>query len=132
MGTSSVNPRWSAPELVRETASVSTYSDVWSFGMLCLEVLTGELPYATIKKDYTVMQKVGDGEPPDHPGRVAEQNGLSKQMWTVMQKCWNRKPEARFSMTEVKHALLGIRGLMKLPPLGMWDYYKLSTCILSD
>jgi son of sevenless-like protein len=125
MGTANnINPRWFAPELLQQTGPVSTYSDVWSFGMLCLEVLSGQPPYAKFNRDVAVLREVDNGRPPDHPGRIATQNGLSDQMWKVMQMCWNLKPEARPSITEVKNALLGIRGHIGLPQ-GMQGLYKL-------
>lgn len=46
--------RWSAPELIApeliglETAPASMESDSWSFGMLCLELLTGFPPFAQV------------------------------------------------------------------------------------
>lgn len=38
------NPRWSAPEVIRESA-VSTSSDVFSFGIVMWELLTWQQPY---------------------------------------------------------------------------------------
>jgi len=36
---------WTAPEILRDEES-SEASDVFSFGMILLEMITGELPYA--------------------------------------------------------------------------------------
>lgn len=38
------NPRWSAPEVIRES-SVSTSSDVFSFAIVMWELLTWQQPY---------------------------------------------------------------------------------------
>lgn len=117
--TNNTNPRWSAPELLRQTGPISTYSDVWSFGMLCLEVLSGRPPYANIDLDVAVSLKVYQGELPDHPGSIAMRNGLSMQLWKLMLECWNLKPDARPSITEVKNNLIGLKGLSK----GMWHSF---------
>jgi len=103
----SVNPRWFSPELLTESGPVSTHSDVWSFGMLCLEILSGDVPFADIKRDIAVLREIDNGVLPKHPGRVAISQGLSDAIWKVLQKCWGREPSTRPSITEVKNSLLG-------------------------
>jgi len=47
--------RWIAPELLKpeligsETAELSTQTDTWSFGMPCLELLTGSQPFFAVR-----------------------------------------------------------------------------------
>ena len=106
----SVNPRWFAPELLTESGPVSTHSDVWSFGMVCLEILSGDVPFADIKRDIAVLREIDKGVLPKHPGRVSTSQGLSDAIWQDLQKCWEREPTMRPSITEVKNSLLGIGG----------------------
>jgi serine/threonine protein kinase len=40
-------PNWAAPEVI-ELRSVSTKSDIWSFGCTVIELLTGKPPYGDI------------------------------------------------------------------------------------
>jgi son of sevenless-like protein len=103
----SVNPRWFSPELLTESGPVSTHSDVWSFGMLCLEILSGDVPFADIRRDIAVLREIDNGALPKHPGRDAISQGLSDAIWQVLQKCWEREPTMRPSITEVKNSLLG-------------------------
>ncbi|CAA7267623.1 unnamed protein product [Cyclocybe aegerita] len=107
----SMNSRWHAPELIGEVGQVSTYSDVWSFGMVCLEVLSGEAPFSDMKHDDKVRQALENGNLPERPGRIATSNGLSTEMWTLMCKCWHKRPESRPSISNVKASLLAIRGM---------------------
>jgi serine/threonine protein kinase len=61
MTTAPGSVRWSARELVQSDDSdtvLSTATDSWSFGMLSLEILTGEQPFAhvsTIKLFYLTL-----------------------------------------------------------------------------
>ena len=107
----SINPRWFSPELLQQTAPASTHSDVWSFGMVCLEILSGHQPFNNISRDIVVMREIDNGRIPERPGRVV---GLNDDVWALMRKCWTKKPEARPSIKEVKEKLLEIRGMSNL------------------
>ncbi|KAF8061461.1 hypothetical protein FPV67DRAFT_1509075 [Lyophyllum atratum] len=106
-----LNPRWFAPELFRQTDPLSPYSDVWSFAMVCLELMTGEQPFSRISRDIMVLRELDHGKLPERPGRQVTAQGLSDDLWSLMKKCWHKKPEARPSMTDVKERLADIRGL---------------------
>lgn len=106
--SASINPRWFAPELLQQTAPASTCSDVWSFGMVCLEILSGHQPFNNISRDIVVMREIDHGKTPERPGRVV---GLTDDVWALMRKCWTKKPDARPSIKEVKDKLLEIRGM---------------------
>jgi len=73
--------------------------------MLCLEVLTGDVPFSG-KSDDEVRRQLDQEKYPDHPG------GFSKELWDLMRRCWHKDPERRPSMTGVKAA---IRDIM-MPP----------------
>ncbi|KAG8748680.1 hypothetical protein FRC10_000071 [Ceratobasidium sp. 414] len=92
--------RWMAPELFEGDANlctVSTASDVWSFGMLCLEVLTGQPPYRQCRIDGQVIAKLISRILPERPERTEEmyERGLSDSMWLLMQRCWSWNPSSR-------------------------------------
>lgn len=120
-----INPRWFAPELLLKNGPLSTHSDVWSFGMFCLELLSGDQPYANIPRDVAVLREIDRGKLPERPGRLATGQGLTDEMWTLMKKCWNKNPGSRPSMTEIKTKLLQIRG-MTIP--GMPNFLLPSCC----
>ncbi|KAF5386738.1 hypothetical protein D9615_001785 [Tricholomella constricta] len=111
-----LNPRWFAPELLRQTDPSSPHSDVWSFAMVCLELMTGEQPFSRISRDITVLRELDQGKLPERPGRQVTAQGLSDDLWSLMKKCWHKKPEARPSMTIVKEKLAEIRGLPTASP----------------
>jgi serine/threonine protein kinase len=104
-----VNPRWFAPEIIGQSQSLSKPSDIWSFGMLALELMTGEQPYSYIRRDVTVSLAVTSGKLPEHPGHSAESNGLCTELWSTMQRCWQIRPEDRLSMTEIRLCLENIQ-----------------------
>ncbi|RDB23999.1 Serine/threonine-protein kinase STY17 [Hypsizygus marmoreus] len=107
----SVNPRWFAPELLRQTDPLSTHSDVWSFAMVCLELMTGEQPFSRISRDIIVLRELDQGKLPERPGRQITAQGLSDDLWVLMKKCWHKRPESRPSMTYVKEKLAELRGI---------------------
>jgi son of sevenless-like protein len=109
--TNNINPRWFAPELLQQHGHVSTHSDVWSFGMVCLELLSGEVPFSSIPRDIAVLRELDNGKLPKHPGRSATAQGLSDEIWALLQKCWQRKPESRPSIEEIKKSLMVLKGL---------------------
>ena len=93
--------RWLAPEQVT-SASVSApteKADIWSFGLLCLEVFTGKDPYHGLT-DIRVIALLNQGDHPEHPGSTAV--GLSPNMWDLMQSCWQIDPTQRPLMSEIQ------------------------------
>ncbi|CUA74960.1 Rap guanine nucleotide exchange factor [Rhizoctonia solani] len=98
--------RWMAPELFQvdtstSSSGVTSASDVWSFGMLCLEVLTGQPPfYPKHRIDGQVIATLIQGNLPERPEpqEAMYQRGLSDEMWKLMNRCWGWKPSARPEM----------------------------------
>jgi son of sevenless-like protein len=83
--------------------------------MVCLELITGEQPFSYISRDIIVMRELDQGKLPERPGRHVTAQGLSDDLWSLMKKCWHKKPDSRPSMTYVKEKLAGIRGLPSTP-----------------
>ena len=106
--------RWFAPERITSTSitSPTEKGDVWSFGSLCIEVLTGENPYNS-HADFYVPVLLHQGTPPADRGSTA--GDISPNMWGLMESCWQIAPVERPSMSEIE---LAIRGM--LPPRGEW------------
>ena len=96
--------RWLAPELI-EGQSPSKEADTYSYAMATLEMLTERRPYADIRRDAAVIHGIIYlGLVPSRPAddvRVC----LPDDLWSLMQRCWQRKYSARPSMTEVASAL---------------------------
>ena len=96
-----------APELIKPelvglpSMKPNKATDVWSFGMLCLEVLTGKPPFRNRPRSATVITDIIDGILPTRPPVEVPDRGLSDRLWYLMQHCWARKPEERPLMNVV-------------------------------
>ncbi|KAH9989790.1 kinase-like domain-containing protein [Russula vinacea] len=120
--------RWVSPERFTPAGvtSPTEKADIWSFGLLCLEVFTGKDPYHSYS-DHYVSYLLIKGTQPEHPGDAAVQVGLSQKMWDLMQSCWQCDTAQRPSMSEIQSMIrdmLPLRdphqqptGIMDLPVL---------------
>ena len=120
--TDSNTSRWSAPELMQPVliglskVFASTSTDVWSFGMLCLELMTGCQPYNDVDNDITVAINLSKWQLPPRPGPMVTEQGLTDDLWALMLKCWHKNPHQRPTMTEVKDKIKKIRDNFTVPP----------------
>ena len=101
--------RWLAPEMVdppNKAKSKPTMTpkpaDVFAFGMLAVEVLTGKVPFGNMKNK-SVAAQIANGKRPDKP-QDADQFGLTAEMWGFIQKCWAANPKKRPTIDEVVRA----------------------------
>lgn len=90
--------RWMSPELVAdENASYSAESDMWAYGCVLLEVLSGLLPYHDKRNDQAVIMAVAQGRHPARPHNVA----VAEDLWQIMLDCWRVDPHERPSVDTV-------------------------------
>jgi len=94
--------RWAAPELFEVPSAadapplqLSMESDIYSFGSIMLQVLSGNIPYHTIKRDDQVLYAIAKGMKPPRP----ETSNVTDKHWEFIQQCWssrqgNRRPLA--------------------------------------
>jgi len=103
--------RWCAPEVLGDekvSGIRPTYaSDVFSFGMVALEVFSGEAPFDGVS-DEEVVERIRSGERPSRPPG-AEELGLSDTLWETIQQCWDGSPELRPRMADVVNYMRKIR-----------------------
>ncbi|KAG9122556.1 hypothetical protein FRC07_001014 [Ceratobasidium sp. 392] len=98
--------RWMSPELFGGVEDqiqvlVTQESDVWAFGCLCLEILTGSLPWASIRSDTGVMQAILiQGRQPSLSPVVEETLGH------ILRHCWAYEPKDRPLMRDLGEVLL--------------------------
>jgi serine/threonine protein kinase len=99
--------RWLAPELVTESSYAPTTraTDVWSFGMLSIEIFTDNMPFSHIPNEAFIPLAIRDGKLPTRPDQGISVRGLSNVMWDLMERCWNRDPGSRPSMSEIREAI---------------------------
>jgi len=109
MATRIENIRWCSPEVVKGWP-FSAQSDVWSYGMTCLELLSGDVPYSEIRQDLSVLQAIDKGGLPNRPRTDATLDGLLESVWLLLRRCWQIEPKSRPPISVVKAALQRIRG----------------------
>jgi len=98
--------RWFAPELCTHPGNLTTASDMFSFAMTILEIMTGEHPFATVKRTPEVLIRMQSGERPRRPTNPdVIDNGLDDNMWELLQHCWDKDPALRPSIQEVLQVL---------------------------
>ncbi|KAG8795785.1 hypothetical protein FRC12_009792 [Ceratobasidium sp. 428] len=94
----SFSPRWTAPELFEDT-KCNVQADIYALGM---ETLTGEVPFPD-KQDhqviYSVMFKRLQPTRPEAHIPTGSKDG--NKLWSLLQWCWEYKPDKRPSAAEV-------------------------------
>jgi len=93
--------RWWAPEL-NDNQELSTRSDVYSFGMTVLEIMTGRLPWHGAKP-WSVILKAYRGERPERPMEISNDG-----MWDLLVRCWDQEPMQRPTIQGIVTILDGI------------------------
>eukprot|EP00252_Welwitschia_mirabilis_P006114 TRINITY_DN1682_c0_g2_i5.p1 TRINITY_DN1682_c0_g2~~TRINITY_DN1682_c0_g2_i5.p1 ORF type:complete len:175 (-),score=43.80 TRINITY_DN1682_c0_g2_i5:76-600(-) len=91
---------WMAPELLNGSSSmVSEKVDVFSFGIVMWELLTGEEPYANMHYGAIIGGIVSNTLRPSVPS-------WCDPAWrTLMEQCWSADPAERPSFTEIANRL---------------------------
>ncbi|RHZ73030.1 hypothetical protein Glove_233g24 [Diversispora epigaea] len=90
------------PYMAPETLSRGEYtqaSDIYSFGMVMLEVLTSYPPYYNIPHDANLVIKICEGNKPEIKCKIPQ---FFKE---IMEKCWNFEPLNRPTAKELRHQL---------------------------
>ncbi|XP_024961300.1 uncharacterized protein LOC112501804 isoform X2 [Cynara cardunculus var. scolymus] len=100
---------WMAPELLNGSSSlVSEKVDVFSFGIVMWELLTGDEPYADLHYGAIIGGIVSNTLRPAVP------ESCDPEWRILMERCWCAEPSERPSFTEVANQLRTITS--KVPP----------------
>jgi len=103
-----------APEQFRDPKSVDVRADIYAFGVVLFEMITGELPFKARSLDALGRQHSLYQPPsivPSVPHRHAK---LAKGIDAIVQRCLMKEPTDRFnSVAELRHALKEV--LAQLP-----------------
>jgi hypothetical protein len=91
-----------APEQLEDGASLSAATDIYAFGVVLFEMLTGHLPFDGKSALATALRRLSHPAPP--PSNHVP--GLSREWDALVLRCLERDPSRRFlSTTEVAVAL---------------------------
>lgn len=102
---------WMAPELLNGSSSlVSEKVDVFSFGIVMWEILTGEEPYADLHYGAIIGGIVSNTLRPPVP------ESCDPEWRFLMERCWSSEPSERPSFTEIADELRLLAS--KIPPKG--------------
>ena len=98
------NYQYTAPEALRGSLSVpySREIDVYSFGILFWEILTGKIPFQELKENpntcHKIEQMIIDGY---RPSLDVLPNDIPPCIIEIIKHCWNSKPSARPSLGKI-------------------------------
>ena len=110
--------RWNAPETF-QGSPLTLSSDVFSFALLCVEVIlpslpvsylvliileifTGEVPFPKLTSLIAAMRMLKGGQPEQPPT-------MPTDLWLLLTQCWDLTPKQRPSMSYVADTLSNIR-----------------------
>lgn len=91
--------KWTAPEAALYSR-FSTKSDVWSFGILLVELFTkGQKPYPALSNAQTLKQVTEEGY------RIPQPPGTPDAVYQMMRDCWQHEPEDRPTFESLMYQL---------------------------
>jgi serine/threonine protein kinase len=105
-------------------------ADVWSFGMTCSEILTGEVPFAAESRPTLHRRIVKNGLRPNLPEDCPE------YLQFCISSCWELQPQKRPNFLDLcwmlRHAKLLILGLMDVVDSKCLFAYRTSAGVLKS
>lgn len=91
---------WMAPEVLMSSPTYDEKVDVYSFGIMLWELLTGKVPYGDMSTANIAIYVVEQGLRPEIPSTA------TPKIRDLMMRCWNANPAKRPTMTEVLQDLM--------------------------
>ncbi|KAG8729472.1 hypothetical protein FRC11_008711, partial [Ceratobasidium sp. 423] len=89
------------PEIL-DDAAVTFGSDIWSWAMTSLEILTDEPPFGARTRGTRIIHLVGNNKRPERANYPKlDEYEHSDEIWQLFEDCWKRLPEERPSAREV-------------------------------
>ncbi|KAG6915489.1 hypothetical protein DXG01_011289, partial [Tephrocybe rancida] len=99
--------RWKAPEMFEMGAANNKESDIYAWGCVALEIFTGQVPFPDIMIDAVAHHIITGGRPmrPDPSSPSWKRFGLTEEIWSCMEQCWEREPSIRPSAATIVKCL---------------------------
>ncbi|KAF9443273.1 kinase-like protein, partial [Macrolepiota fuliginosa MF-IS2] len=106
--------RFEAPELLLRLGNSkihrTTESDIYAFGCVCYEIVTGKMPFYELDAPYAVILEIQKGGMPTKPAEDAlstcQARGLTQHIWPFITSCWRKHKEKRPTAREILSAAL--------------------------
>ena len=111
-----------APELLfpgnfgLKTCQVSKQADIYAFGIVVFEVLTGRAPFGK-KRQHEVIVLAVEGNRPRKPEN-ARDIGFGRGTWELVQQCWNQERGERPTVERVSEHFQKVAGNSLIVPPG--------------
>lgn len=95
--------RWCDPELLKNEKKIfSEGTDVWSFGIVMIEILQkGSRPYINMN-NIQVIQYISSGN------RISKPENCSDAIYNIIKNCWKEYPKDRYTFKIIKEKLKNI------------------------
>ncbi len=102
---------WRPPEVLKAvkediTPTYTTAADVYGFGMVCYELLTGHIPFQSEGVRFSDYDAVLSGRRPKLP------DYLSPRMTQLLLKCWHHDPCQRPTWDEIEETIYVERSIL--------------------
>ncbi|XP_006464133.1 hypothetical protein AGABI2DRAFT_52342, partial [Agaricus bisporus var. bisporus H97] len=93
---------WASPELLEDDARPTRESDIWAFGCVCYEVLTGLSPFQGCS-DFQIVAKLMKGYLPAQSAdtRLDSDDAINQKIWHLVEQCWSSEPKQRPKCSEI-------------------------------
>ncbi|XP_019052986.1 PREDICTED: uncharacterized protein LOC104595339 isoform X2 [Nelumbo nucifera] len=103
---------WMAPELLRNKENMVTEKvDVYSFGIVMWELLTGDEPYADLRSEGIIAGIIKGDLRPEVPS-------WCDPAWrSLMERCWSSDPDSRPAFSEISKELRAMSAAMNIRKL---------------
>ncbi|EKX47179.1 hypothetical protein GUITHDRAFT_86483 [Guillardia theta CCMP2712] len=98
-------PGWSAPEIYKQDKYTEKV-DMYSYGVVLSEMVTGEKPYAGLNQMQIAFATVYQGQRPSLP------DNIPKQLKNLIKSCWDSVPNKRPSWDKILDALRQIEDFL--------------------
>jgi len=85
--------RWTPPEILGGSNQCTREADIFSFGMVVIEVFTGKHPFSEFNTPSAIMKVMARERPVHPPG--TEKLGFVTQIWDMTVNCWRHDPADR-------------------------------------
>ncbi|KAG8923085.1 hypothetical protein FRC02_011420 [Tulasnella sp. 418] len=101
-GNAGGSDRFLAPEILQDLPK-TVFTDIWAFGCLVAQILTGRVPYDGILRKFAIYTAITSGTVP----MDNRDEKINQILWECLLKCWSRNPNDRPSIVEVCSCLAG-------------------------